>query len=143
VGEEGGAAFSASLHQRLSLIVMHRLQPEVTERNLFAFINQKESKAHKDIIKAPLCSGRLTTEILDEVFAECLQSVHSLFTLQVQTFLSVTSKKQLKIKHSKHRCTGFNLPFLQDKGSGIINFKAMFEFFQYSFVHISMSLAMF
>lgn len=143
MGEEGGTDFSASLHQRLSLLVMHRLQPEVTERDLFAFINQKESKAHKDIIKAPLCLGRLTTEILDEVFADCLQSVHSLFPLQVQTFLSVTSKRQLKIKHSKHCCTGFNLLFLQDKESVLIHFKAMFEFFQYSFGRISMSLGTF
>lgn len=83
---------------------------------MFAFINQKKSKAHKISSRLPCAGGRLTTNIPDEVFAECLQSVQSLFSLQVQTFLSETSKKQSKIKHSKHRDTGFNLPFFETMG---------------------------
>lgn len=80
---------------------------------MFAFINQKESKAYKISSRLPCAGGMLTTNIPDEVFAECLQSVQSLFSLQVQIFLSEASKKQLKIKHSKHRDTGFNLPFFK------------------------------
>lgn len=83
---------------------------------MFAFINQKESKAHKISSRLPCAGGRLTTNIPDEVFAECLQAVQSLFSLQVQTFPSETSKKQLKIKHSKHLETGFNLPFFKTMG---------------------------
>lgn len=59
--EEAGTGFGAFLHWRLSLIVMHSLQQGYWEK-LFAFINQKESKTHKDIIKALLCLGEADRE---------------------------------------------------------------------------------
>lgn len=76
---------------------------------------------------------------------KCLQRARNLFgalfLCRCKTFLSETSKKQLRIKQSKHRDAGFNLPFFEDNGRGIINFQAIFVFFQNSFVYISISLA--
>lgn len=83
---------------------------------LFAFINQKESKAHEISSRLPCAGGRLTTNTPDEVFAECLQSVQNPFSLQVQTSLSRTSETQSKIKHSKHPDAGLNLPFVKTMG---------------------------
>lgn len=74
---------------------------EVTEKNCLHLLikrSQRHTRYHQGSLV--LGAGWQLTFLM-----KCLQSVQSLFSLQVQIFLSETSRKQLKINHSKHRDT--------------------------------------